>query len=77
MNGIRINSSAVDTPNNTSLLKKEGNQGHKRFGGDYKLHLQDMKEGKLCPEALSLWSEYIMLKYLLLLFVNKCSFNIA
>ena len=32
MYGIRVNSSAVDSPNN-SLIKKEGKQGHKRLGG--------------------------------------------
>ena len=82
MYGIRVNSSAVDSPNN-SLIKQKGKQGHNRLGGggggDYKLHLQDMREGKLCPETLSSWcdSEYIMLQSLLLLFIDKFSFNIA
>ena len=38
--------------------------------------LQDMREGKLCPETLSLWSEYIMLQSLFLLLMHEC-FNIS
>ena len=39
--------------------------------------LQDMREGKLCPETRSLWSEYIMLQslFLLLMHVLNISFN--
>ena len=33
--------------------------------------LQDMREGKLCPETLSLWSEYIMLQSLFLLIMHE------
>ena len=36
-----------------------------------------MREGKLCPETLSLWSEYIILESLFLLLMHECSFNIA
>ena len=32
-----------------------------------------MRECKLCPEALSLWSEYIILQSLFLLLVHECS----
>ena len=56
MYGIRVNSSAVDSPNN-SLIKTERKTRSQKMGGggggDYKLHLQDMREGKLCPETLS------------------------
>ena len=31
MYGIRVNSSAVDSPNN-SLIKQKGKQGHNRLG---------------------------------------------
>ena len=39
--------------------------------------LQDMREGKLCSETLSLWSQYIMFQSLLLLHMHERSFNIA
>ena len=36
-----------------------------------------MSEGKICPETLSLWSEYIILQSLFLLLMHECSLNIV
>ena len=36
-----------------------------------------MREGKICPETLSLWSEHIILQSLFLLLMHESSFYIA
>ena len=67
MYGIRVNSSAVDSPNN-NLIKRKENKVTKDLEGIISYTLQDVRGGKLCPETRSSWSEYIMLQSLVLLY---------
>ena len=63
----------LNIPNNSHLKKNEN-----KVALECGRRLSEMREGKLCSETLSLWSEDMMImQSLLLFFIHECTFSIA